>query len=588
MDMAENQNVEAEQRSEKSPTQACAPRTAAGQQARNFSNRASTSGTVDTGKDTNASSDPSVHVNSLLTASLDIQLRGVYAGECVRLFAGAEGDFSKSIACNTLHAFLSHSWRGNKWQKCVATVVYAYWMYALMAAVLACIVFSVCFVYSGRQVYCFSDLVSNNRRFCHAHGNVYAGSLTLLMVLAGHRLVPLRCARMFFIDKGCINQATGKSIAAGVQSLGGILRCCSRLVILWSDDYFERLWCIFELACFSRFGGIQNYLDLVLVPTILPTLVIIGNLFLLSVWILFDVSLYYGILDWMVTNLSHTVALVIMAMAVATPFFGALFFTISQLTRLREHLVKEIAEFKTETAKITKESERNKIEECIRLWYGDIQTFDEFVNTDVLHEMERQLGQRMYVPYWSMVCMSFPTILRALDALLSGSWHGFLVCFGYAFIINPTFSLVTQACLQQRCIPKFAACILSWCAIVLLWAGWAGMVMLAPDSIVMTVFLTSWSLVLCAYSPRFAELHQFGYHSRWCHKPQVAELSQQVNRRISESSGTTAVSRASRPCPNNLDDSGELSDAEPTSGSDERHTHDGGDANVFINVKVSL
>lgn len=560
------------------------------QQSQNTTNRASTLGTIGTDPDTQRtlSSPYSIHVNSLMRASLDIELRGNDASECVRLFAGAEGDYSKSIACETLHAFLSHSWRGNKSQKCIATVVYAYWMYALTAAVLACVIYSVCFLLLDGEGYCFDDLVVNRRHFCYAHGNVYVGTFTLLVVLVGHRLVPSSRAKLFFIDKGCINQESNRTIAVGVQSLGGILRHCSRLVILWSDDYFERLWCIFELACFSRFGGIQNYVDLVLVPILLPTLVIIGNLFLLSVWILFDIALAYGILDWMVTNLSHQVALAILAMAVATPFFGALFYTILQLTRLREHLVQAIAEFKTETAKISKESDREKIEECIRLWYGDIHTFDDFVNADLLEEMRQQLGQKICVPYWSMVCLSFPTILRALDSLLAGSWHAFLVCFGYAFIINPAFSLVTQVCLQQRCIPRFAACILSWSTIVLLWAGWAGLVMLAQDWIILIVLLASWFLVLCAYRPRVEELHPFGCPSRCCYRPEMARLSQQVLKRISESSGTTAVSRRSHPCLQNVEDSTVLDQAEPTSGSDRRQENDGGGTDVCLSMKMSL
>lgn len=58
-------------------------------------------------------------------------------------------------------------------------------------------------------------------------------------------------AKVFF-DRCCIDQVDPVRKAAGIRSIGAYLNQCDTFLLLWNDDYFQRLWCVFELACFLK------------------------------------------------------------------------------------------------------------------------------------------------------------------------------------------------------------------------------------------------------------------------------------------------------------------------------------------------
>ncbi|KAF4729173.1 hypothetical protein FOZ62_014936, partial [Perkinsus olseni] len=47
--------------------------------------------------------------------------------------------------------------------------------------------------------------------------------------------------------------------AYGISRLADYLRVSNKLLILWSPDYLERLWCVYELAVFLRFHKKEEY-----------------------------------------------------------------------------------------------------------------------------------------------------------------------------------------------------------------------------------------------------------------------------------------------------------------------------------------
>ncbi|KAF4693324.1 hypothetical protein FOZ60_011304 [Perkinsus olseni] len=58
---------------------------------------------------------------------------------------------------------------------------------------------------------------------------------------------------MVFLDKCCIPQNDPIAKSYGISRLADYLRVSNKLLILWSPDYLERLWCVYELAVFLRF-----------------------------------------------------------------------------------------------------------------------------------------------------------------------------------------------------------------------------------------------------------------------------------------------------------------------------------------------
>ena len=51
-----------------------------------------------------------------------------------------------------------------------------------------------------------------------------------------------------WIDKLCIDQTDDETKAAGVAGFKRFLGKCDKMVALISENYFERLWCVYELV----------------------------------------------------------------------------------------------------------------------------------------------------------------------------------------------------------------------------------------------------------------------------------------------------------------------------------------------------
>ena len=58
--------------------------------------------------------------------------------------------------------------------------------------------------------------------------------------------------RKLFVDKFCINQHEGELQASGLVSLRQFLARSQNLVCVIDDEYFSRLWCLFEIALYIK------------------------------------------------------------------------------------------------------------------------------------------------------------------------------------------------------------------------------------------------------------------------------------------------------------------------------------------------
>ena len=72
--------------------------------------------------------------------------------------------------------------------------------------------------------------------------------------------LPQQSRRFCFIDRCCIDQENPVEKSRGIHDIPSFLDQSDRLVILLSEEYFDRLWCCYELAVFrsSRFENNPN------------------------------------------------------------------------------------------------------------------------------------------------------------------------------------------------------------------------------------------------------------------------------------------------------------------------------------------
>lgn len=80
-----------------------------------------------------------------------------------------------------------------------------------------------------------------------------------------------------FLDKLCIHQTDERLKTEGILGIGGILKSSEQMVVLWSPRYFQRLWCMFEVAVWCSLSRVD---DLIIVPMAKTVMVPIGMAFL--------------------------------------------------------------------------------------------------------------------------------------------------------------------------------------------------------------------------------------------------------------------------------------------------------------------
>eukprot|EP00971_Amphidinium_carterae_P097168 1923054-Amphidinium_carterae.1 len=89
---------------------------------------------------------------------------------------------------------------------------------------------------------------------------------------------------MQFLDRLCIHQWDEDLKDLGVKSLGKVVATSHEIMVLWSPDYFERMWCVFELATFAASN--HSARDILLLPLWKTPFIygmLVGNLLVLLV-----------------------------------------------------------------------------------------------------------------------------------------------------------------------------------------------------------------------------------------------------------------------------------------------------------------
>lgn len=61
-----------------------------------------------------------------------------------------------------------------------------------------------------------------------------------------------------WLDKACIDQTSDETKAAGIDQLDKYLMQSKRMLVLLSTEYLSRMWCVFELALFLKWRGVDS------------------------------------------------------------------------------------------------------------------------------------------------------------------------------------------------------------------------------------------------------------------------------------------------------------------------------------------
>ncbi|KAF4686949.1 hypothetical protein FOZ60_004664 [Perkinsus olseni] len=152
--------------------------------------------------------------------------------------------YSNSVSVPRLDFFVSHSWNAPWWEKLLALCYLFNYQRASWSAIAAAIIEVSVVLY----IYCNQSAPDTSLPTAHFLACISTSVFILLLLLPNFQLT--RSSYKLFVDNCCIPQDDPVLKEVGIRSLGSYLSRSSSIVVMWSKCYFDRLWCVYELAAF--------------------------------------------------------------------------------------------------------------------------------------------------------------------------------------------------------------------------------------------------------------------------------------------------------------------------------------------------
>ena len=233
----------------------------------------------------------------------------------------------------------------------------------------------------------------------------------LLVFLLGHYIrPPLR----MFLDKVCIHQTDPAKKSAGIQAIDLFISRSKTMLILYNDDYFERLWCTFELAARASENADIVTLPLYRAPAVLA----------ISVGVtLAHVAEYYCIVLYGVDPPPSSFYAVSLFFHVV-PFLFMFDCTI-RATRQKLRLTQTLRSFKVANTKCFDPKDRVVVERAISAWFSEKKNStgkahgESAIDTDAISRFENDVrGGKTHQQIMASIGKQ-PGLLRMRDLLLA-------------------------------------------------------------------------------------------------------------------------------------------------------------------------
>jgi len=345
------------------------------------------------------------------------------------------GDLNVDLA--PIHWFVSHSWRGDRWKKyfAIAFMLQAY--KAACIASLACVIgacfFTSRYEWSGLWL---DDMLDFLPIGCALTGGMIC--IFFVLLLFSHHLD--QSNKTFFFDRCCIHQRNGALKRDGILHLGQFLQFSKRVLVLWDPSYFDRMWCLFELATFAKIKAsqqagitkqgengsvrttiVQNH-DIIaqvvdnvdVMPVHFSYHRVISNLTILFLCILVI------FVDWI--QRSFSIQSQALRIATASLIFVVHPAVAGRVARHERQVMRrceeELKTFDIASAHASVESDRELVMEHVREQWGSTDAFNQFIRQDLLDHLRAE---------GTLSCLSS---MLSLKGIATQVLPGFLLCIG--------------------------------------------------------------------------------------------------------------------------------------------------------------
>jgi len=180
----------------------------------------------------------------------------------------ADALYRQSEPCDDVDAFVSHAWCDGAFAKYLALCLRNSLGLAVAVSLLACLALVV--ILLGARGWDFAAY-RHGTWLKYLFAGVCGGSF-LLTFACGHALGFGH--ERWWLDKLCIHQSRHDLKSAAIGTLPYFLARSDRLIVLHSENYFQRLWCAFEVSTFlaERPSSAMDVVPLWFAPWLLATM----------------------------------------------------------------------------------------------------------------------------------------------------------------------------------------------------------------------------------------------------------------------------------------------------------------------------
>jgi len=416
-----------------------------------------------------------------------------------------------------IDCFLSHAWQAPGWAKYIQLAIRSGCAKSTSraCAMLALLVFCLALL-AVPSTNSYEDTILD------WSGTMHTGMwCTLLVPPAALALLfsvpafPSACARdpVVFLDVACICQTDDGLRAAGIRALGGFLRHSRELHIMWSPEYFSRLWCVYELAAFLRLhgGGHVRFR-----PVFMEVALLVYFVFHWLASMLVMACLFMGMEH-------HTWPLV--ALGAGNALLLHCVHLLRRWMRDMRALSQQLAEFDVRHAECREADDHARILLSIQKWYGSEDSFNEQVRGKVRSELMRTKSASCIHYSIALAVGSTAPACASLD-LLAGQvksgvpWEpliGTAVSVATTvFLLGPAFARLLFY-LTERFAVQRSSRLRDWGTSFVLFTGWeAGLVLFKGGSL-----LACRRHVLYSVGASAASAVLFWAVSRWARLPEL-------------------------------------------------------------------
>eukprot|EP00439_Symbiodinium_sp_Y106_P052596 s1506_g7.t1 len=305
---------------------------------------------------------------------------------------------------------------------------------------------------------------------------LFLGSVTFFWALAcSHHVHVYLWDKSYFLDKFCVHQTDLDLKQRGVTSFAAFVGCANRVLLLWSPQYFTRLWCTLEVAALVKANS-GKPLPLDFLPLQLAKISFIS-------WVLYSVTMSIVQTNRQLNHLIPDLAFICLVMAVASYL---LVVSLRQYGRARQALEMQLRTFAVQEADCFSSSDRRAVEKALLRWFANLDVCNKhiregvfgcegrrFYDEDTLYRLATMLGWSacllVIIPLSHRLCYCFCDERSSpLREVLTNISLGALVALMWvvAFVVN--YRMVDSQVLSGWLLPLP---VLEWLAFFYLQRG---------------------------------------------------------------------------------------------------------------------